>query len=301
MKKYLIVFAILILAACQRYKNNPMALSAIQHWIFNYNSAIKKADVEAILSGYSDDIIYCPPNQPAFSGKENLRRWLLAYFNYYNPSEFLLERDIKVRGDLAYVTCNYNFKAKVKDSNEVIQDAGKLINIFKPGSNEKWICTYSMWNSNNRIIDLHAQIPADFSGTWRLDLSRSTDYPNLISSKILIIQKGNEININRWYELKNQEPITNSITYSIGHEVKTVTKGGITTTTSLWSTDKQSFTIKETVLSWDKNKKYENKRTTIYSITSEGETLNVFSDDLTPQGSFIMTNNKHIELAYIRQ
>jgi ketosteroid isomerase-like protein len=301
MKKYLIIFAILILAACQRNEYNSRAPSAIRQWIFNYNSAFKKADIEALVSGYSDGIIYCPPNQASFSGKENLRRWLLAYFNYYDLSEFLLIRDIKVRGDLAYVTCNYNFNAKVKGSNDVVQDEGKLINIFKRGSFGKWICTYTMWNSNNRILDLHAQIPADFSGTWRLDLSRSTVHPNLISSKILIVQKGNELNINRWYELKNQKPIANSITYSIGQEIRTVTNGGITTTKSFWSPDKQSFTITETLLSGDNNKKQGYKRTSIYSITVKGEVLNVISDDILPQGSFTLTNNNHFELTYVRQ
>jgi ketosteroid isomerase-like protein len=301
MRKYLIVFAILILGACYRNKNNPMDVSEIHRWIDNYEEAIRTADIEAILSGSSNNIVYFPPNQPAFSGKENLRKWLLAYFNYYNPSEVLLAQDIKVRGNIAYVSCNYIVAARVKDSIEEFKDTGKLIILFEPGSNGKWICRYFIWNSNNRSIDLHAQIPADFSGTWKLDLSKSTDFPNLISSKILLVQKGNEITINRSYELKNQKPVTNSFKYSIGHEQKSVTKSGSTTTTSFWSSDKQSFTIIETFLSSTNNIKHEYKRTSIYSITIKGEVLNVISDDILPQGSFTPTNNNHFELTYIRQ
>jgi ketosteroid isomerase-like protein len=301
MTKYFILIALLLLCACQTKNNNPVDVSAIHRWIFNYEEAIRKADIEAILSGESDAVVYYPPNQPSFSGKENLRRWFIAYFNYYSPSEKLLASDIKVRGDFAYVTCRYIISAKVKYSNEEFKDSGKLINLFKRKSYGKWECTYSIWNSNNRSIDLHAQIPADFSGTWELDLSRSTDFPDLLSSKILIVQKGNEININRTYEIKNQEPITNSFKYIIGREIKTNTKTGSTTTTSSWSTDKQSFSITETLLSHNNKTKLEYKRTTTYSLTVKGEILNVNSDDILPQGSMIPTNNKHINLIYNKQ
>lgn len=301
MTKYFILIALLLLGACQTKNNNPVDVSAIHRWIDNYEEAIRTADIEALLSGESDAVVYYPPNQPSFSGKENLRKWFIAYFNYYSPSELLLASDIKVRGDFAYVSCNYIISAKVKHSNEKFKDSGKLINLFKRESYGKWKCTYSIWNSNNRSIDLHAQIPADFSGTWKLDLSRSTDFPDLLSSNILIVQKGNEISINRTYEIKNQEPITNSFKYIIGREIKTTTKTGSTTTTSFWSTDKQSFSITETLLSHNNNTKQEYKRTTIYSLTVKGEILNVNSDDILPQGSLSPTNNKHIDLIYNRQ
>lgn len=301
MKKYLILFAILILGSCYTNRNNPMGVSAIHRWIYNYEEAIKAADFEALLSGYSDDVVFNPPNQPAFSGKENLRKWLLAYFNYSNPSELLLAREIKVRGDLAYLSCNYSISVRIKDNQEEFKDTGKLINLFKRGPNGSWICTLSTWNSNNRIIDFHAQIPADFSGTWKLDLSNSTDFPNLISSKVLIIQKGNEVYINRSYELKDQKPFTNSFKYSIGHEYKSTTKNGSTTVTSFWSADKQSFTITEALLTLDNNKKNEYKRTAIYSIGSKGDILYVDSDDILPRGSFSPTDKNHVELVYIRQ
>jgi ketosteroid isomerase-like protein len=300
MKKFLTVIAILILSACYRNRNNPMEVSAIHRWIHNYEEAIRTADIEAILAGCSNNIVYYPPNQPAFSGKENLRKWLLAYFNYYNPSEVLYAQNIKVRGNIAYVTCNYIITARVKDTNEEFKDNGKLINLFEPGSNGNWVCRYSIWNSNNRSLDLHAQIPADFSGTWKLDLSKNTDFPDLISSKILLVQKGNEITINRSYEFKNHKPITKSFKYSIGNEQKSDNESGSTTIKSFWSPDKQSFTIIETLTSRDNNKKHEYKRTSIYSMTAKDEVLNVITDDILPQGSFTTTNKNHFELTYNR-
>lgn len=301
MKKiYLILIIALLVGACHTsyYTKDMRTILMCNSY---YMDAIRKADIERLLFYYSDDVVYLPPNQPSFSGKENLRRWFIAYFNYYSPSEILLTSDIKVRGDFAYVSCRYIISAKVKYSNEEFKDNGKLINLFERESDGKWKCTCSIWNSNTPAIDLHAQIPADFSGTWNLDLSRSTDFPDLISSIISIVQKGNELNINRTYQIKNQETMTNSFRYIIGREIKTTTKTGSMTTTSFWSTDKQSFSITEALLSNNNSAKQEYKRTTTYSLTVKGEILNVNSDDILPQGSLTQTNMKYIDLIYTKQ
>ena len=68
--------------------------------------AIRTADIEALLSGESDAIVYFPPNQPAFSGKEDTEKWFLDYFNYYDPSELLLAQGYQSRGSFAYVSCH---------------------------------------------------------------------------------------------------------------------------------------------------------------------------------------------------
>jgi len=295
MKKSLIAITILFLVSCQTRNNNPTDISAIHRWIYNYEQAIRTADIEALLSGESDAVVFFPPNQPPFSGKENLRKWFLDYFNYYNPSELLLARDIKVRGDFAYVSCKYIVSVKVKYSGEEFNDTGKLINMFKRDLYGNWECIYSIWNSNNRSLDLHSQIPADFSGAWELDLSRSTPAPNIVSSKLVIAQKGNNINIDRSYEIKGKEPLKSNLNCTIGREIKSNSNSGSLVTASFWSDDKQSFTIMEKLLSVA-GKEY--KRTTVYSLTLKGEVLNIISYDLVPEGSLTPVNERHLEMIY---
>lgn len=302
MKKiYLIIICILLFEACQTKNHNSNEMKAILRWITIYEESIRKADIEHLLSFVSNAVVYLPSNQPSFSGKENLRKWYRDYFNYYTPSENLRCRQLEVKGDCAYLICDYSILAKENHSGKEIKDNGKLINIFKKQSNGEWKITYSIWNSNNRSLDLHAQIPADFSGTWKLDLSKSTDFPDLLSSIISIVQKGNELSINRTYQIKNQEPLSISFKYIIGREIKTTTKTGSMTTTSFWSTDKQSFSITEVLISNSNSAKQEYKRTTTYSLTVKGEILNVNSDDILPQGSMMPTNNKYIDLIYTKQ
>lgn len=295
MKKSLITITILFLVSCQTRNNNPTDVSAIHGWISNYEEAIMTADIEALLSGESESIVYFPPNQPAFSGKENLRKWFLDYFNYYDPKELLLARDIKIKGDIAYVSCNYKVTVKVKYSGEEFNDTGKLINIFKREHYGNWKCIYSIWNSNNRSLDLHSQIPADFSGAWELDLSRSTPAPNIVSSKLVIAQKGNNITIDRSYEIQGKEPLKSNLNCTIGGEIKSKSNSGSLIMASFWSDDKQSFTITEKLLSVT-GKEY--KRTTVYSLIAKGEILKIISFDILPEGLIITDKQREIEMTY---
>jgi len=295
MKNCLLALIILFLVSCQTRNNLPTDLTTIHRWINNYEVAVKTADIEKLLLGVSDAVVYFPPNQPAFSGKENLRKWFLDYFNYYNPTELLLARDIKIKGDLAYVTCNYKVSAEVKYSGEKLNDSGKLINIFKRERFGDWLCIYSIWNSNNLTLDLHSQIPADFSGEWELDLARSTHASDITSSSIIIIQKGNNINIDRKYEFIDRESLKSSLNCTIGSEIKSETDSGSQITESFWSPDKQSFTISEKLLTING---LEYKRETVYSITAKGENLNIISFDLLPDG--LLMQERKIELTYAK-
>jgi ketosteroid isomerase-like protein len=291
----IVVVVLLLLLGCHRqYYTKDM--SAIARWTMDYSQAIRTSDIDKLMSCFTDDVIFLPPNQSQLSGKENLMRWFLIYFNYYNPSETVITQNITVRGNLAYSVCRYSNSVRVKTSGEEIMDNGKLINIFERQQNRQWKCTHSIWNSNNPSIDLHAQIPADFSGTWKLDMSRSTNISSIISSNIFIVQRGNEIKMNRSYELESHETLENSFNCIIGHESKSNMQDGIGIEMSFWSPDKQSFTIVE-----KKNSgKNELKRTTTYSLTAKGETLNVYSDGILGNGSKTSKNKDHIELVYNR-
>lgn len=73
---------------------------------------VKTNNIESLLSLFSSDVQYFPPNHPTISGKDALGRWFVSYFNYYeNISERLSVRNVQVAGDIAYVTCNYSFLA----------------------------------------------------------------------------------------------------------------------------------------------------------------------------------------------
>jgi ketosteroid isomerase-like protein len=294
MKRKIITLFFVIVVSCQPQKKNQDDINEIHQWIANYEEAIKASDVNTLLAGVSDSIVYFPPNQPAFSGKENLNKWFLDYFNYYDPSELLRVRDIKVEGDIAYLSCYYVVHVKVKNSGEEFRDIGKLVNIFKREHLGNWKCIYSIWNSNNHTIDFHSKIPADFSGKWELDLSQSTHIPNLISSSMVITQQGDNITIERSYELQGNDPLKSVLKCTIGREIKNKSKSGPHITTSFWSTDKQSFTIIEKLISAGE----EYKRTTKYSLVRRDKSIKIILFDQIPLGFLDSTGHEQISMTF---
>jgi ketosteroid isomerase-like protein len=290
-----IVIFVFILISCKNQKNTSLDVSAMHRWIENYMRSVQNSDVESLLSGEAESIIYYPPNQSMFSGKENLRKWYKDYFNYYEAKELLRANEIKVVGDLAYVSGEYKIAARIKGSGEEFGENGKFLNIFSRLPFDRWVCTYSMWNLNSHSLDLHAYIPADFSGSWELDLNRSTKDPGIVSSKIKIEQNGNKVLIDRTYEMEGGKTITSNLNCMIGHVVKEGTHAESYITDSFWSEDRKSFTIIEKILF--KSQK-EIRRTTVYSLIAKGENLNVLSYDSVPNDSSSFNKKRQIELNY---
>jgi ketosteroid isomerase-like protein len=301
-----ILLIIVLLGACQRNRQYSYLMAwradvkAIRTWVENYIEAINSADIERILFYESDDICYYPANQPFFSGKENLRKWFISYFNYFSPTESFSFLDFKVYGDFAYVIGKYSLQGNIKQTGEEFRDNGKFTNFFKRQSDGSWICTQSLWNSDNRIFDIHSQILDDFSGTWVLDLTKSITAPGIISSKLVIAQKGNSLKITRTSEIKDKNTEKSSFNYTIGSESQNILKSGIFTTTSTLSSGKQTFTINEMLISEKNGTKQEFKRTTIYSLSAKGEILNIISDDILPKGSVTTPNKRHTEMIYTK-
>lgn len=301
-----ILLIAVLLGACQRNRQYSQLMAwradvkSIRTWVENYTEAINSADIERILSYQSDDICYYPANQPFFSGKENLRKWFISYFNYFSPRESFSFLDFNVYGDFAYVIGKYSLQGKIKQTGKEFKDNGKFTNFFNRQSDGNWICTKSIWNSDNQIFDIHSQILDDFSGTWILDLSKSITPPGIISSKLLISQKGNNLNITRTSEIKDKTPEKSSFNYTIGSETQNILKSGIFSTTSTLSSGFQTFTINETLISEKNGTKQKYKRTTIYSLSAKGEILNIISDDILPKGSVTPPNKGHTEMIYTK-
>ncbi len=143
-----------------------------------------------------------------------------------------------------------------------------------------------------------SQTQADFSGTWKLDVAKSTSIPNIISATLLITQKENDILINRTFEIKDQQPLISTFHYFIGSGIATKSKTGGTVIQSHWNNNKENFSIIETFNTEKNGTKQESKRTSVYSLTDNGKTLNIISHDSLPAGSITSENERHMKFIY---
>lgn len=81
-------------------------------------------------------------------------------------------------------------------------------------------------------INSYSQAPADFTGTWKFDESKSTVLPDMISETLVITQKGNDITINRTFVRKGAKPLISTFNYTIGGRTKSKSKTGTEIVTS---------------------------------------------------------------------
>jgi predicted transcriptional regulator len=145
-----------------------------------------------------------------------------------------------------------------------------------------------------------SQTPADFSGTWKLDVAKSSSIPNILSATLLITQKENDILIKRTFEIKDQQPLVSTFHYFIGSVIVTNSKTGATVVKSHWNNNKENFSIIETFITEKDGTKQESKRTSVYSLTDKGKTLNIISHDSLPAESITPESERHMKFIYTK-
>jgi hypothetical protein len=143
-----------------------------------------------------------------------------------------------------------------------------------------------------------SQIPADFSGTWILNVAKSSPLPRFVSSTIVITQVQNEITLNITFVPKDSISIKRTDKYFIGSAISTRSTDKTRTLTSEWSPDKKTFSTTEIVINSKDGAKKESKRITTYSLTNKGKTLIIKTDDTLPDGSITSENARHSVSVY---
>ena len=122
-----------------------------------WSTAAGMKDLEKTLSFYSEDAIVMPPNAPADTTKEAIRKgWqdLLA-------SSGLVMRwkttkvEVATSGDLACLTGTYELTMN-DPSGKPFNDQGKYVEVWEKQADGKWTCGTDIWNS-----DLPAPTPAE--------------------------------------------------------------------------------------------------------------------------------------------
>jgi ketosteroid isomerase-like protein len=114
-----------------------------------WSTAAGAKDLEKTVSFYSADAIVMPPNAPAATTKEAIRKvWqdLLA-----TPGFVIRWRTTKVEvassGDLACLSGTYELTMN-DPSGKPISDQGKYVEVWEKQADGKWKCGTDIWNSD---------------------------------------------------------------------------------------------------------------------------------------------------------
>jgi ketosteroid isomerase-like protein len=155
-KTLVLTLAFALAAAAVCLAADTKAEQALREADAAWSKAAESKDLDKTLSYYSDDATVLPPNAPAATTKEAIRKvWqdMLA-----TPGFVISWKATKVEvaksGDLGFVTGTY--EVTMNDaSGKPVSEKGKYVEVWKKQADGKWKCGTDTWNS-----DLPASAPA---------------------------------------------------------------------------------------------------------------------------------------------
>jgi uncharacterized protein (TIGR02246 family) len=101
-------------------------------------------DLEKTISFYSDDAIVMPPNAPADSTREAIRKGWKNLLDSINNISWKTSRvEIAKSGDLAVLTGTYDMTMK-----DGTKDRGKYCEVWEKQADGKWKCGTDIFNSD---------------------------------------------------------------------------------------------------------------------------------------------------------
>jgi len=113
-------------------------------------------DLDKTVSYYSDDATVLPPNAPAATTKEAIRK---IWQDMLSPGFVISWKATKVKvaksGDLGFVSGTYELTMN-DASGKPVNDRGKYVEVWQKQADGKWKCGTDTWNS-----DLPASAPAE--------------------------------------------------------------------------------------------------------------------------------------------
>lgn len=144
------VFIFLLLFSCTALAADTTAIEqALRDLDAQWSAAAGAKNLEKTVSFYSADDIVMPPNAPAATSSEAIRKgWqdLLA-----SPGLVISWKTTKVEvaksGDLACLSGTYELTMN-DASSKPVNDHGKYVEVWEKQSDGKWKCGTDIWNSD---------------------------------------------------------------------------------------------------------------------------------------------------------
>jgi len=117
-----------------------------------YVSAWLDANSKLVASIYTDDGVVLYPNQSAITGRTDIQRYFLDFFNEFTIDEFALVSDeVVVNGNWAFDRGKYKWSARSKKANTRMDDTGKYLVILQRGQDGVWRVARDMDNSDRPL------------------------------------------------------------------------------------------------------------------------------------------------------
>jgi len=146
---FLLGLSILLMSACEKQIDTKAEAEKIKNMDKIWDEAVLSADVDKIMSFYTDDAIRMSSNMPLIKGIKAIRDDHQSIHEKYNLIESKnISEEVIICDDWAIVRGTYTETNVPKSGGEPKQDTGKFIITYKRQSDGQLKIHHEIWNSD---------------------------------------------------------------------------------------------------------------------------------------------------------
>lgn len=145
------IVALLVLAALPAAGADTVAVEkTLRELNAKWSDAAASGDLEKVVSYYTEDAVVMPPNAPAATTKEAIRKTWSEMFNIpgFKISWKSTRVEVAASGDMGITSGTYEVTITPADGGKPVQDNGKFLVVWQKQADGTWKSSLDMWNSD---------------------------------------------------------------------------------------------------------------------------------------------------------
>lgn len=145
----MVLFAFLFSVSinAQNIKNNKIISKEIEAVNKKYANSFTSGDAAGMVSCYSKDATFLPPNNEAVSGRDSIKKIFLKFISLGKVKFSSKTLNLIIKRGMVVELGNYILSV-TPNGKKTNTDTGKYLIVWKQTNKSKWKMFYDMYNSN---------------------------------------------------------------------------------------------------------------------------------------------------------
>ena len=125
-------------------------MEQIRGLLLAIDEAVSNGDLQAVGSGYTQDVMHLPPGEPVVVGFAAVHGRDSTYLADFDAELSSSVEEVSVSGDQAFARHSYTESWTSKSGGETTTVNGKGIVLLRRASDGTWKITHWVWNGNEQ-------------------------------------------------------------------------------------------------------------------------------------------------------
>ena len=128
-------------------------IEAINALLASHVKAVNSSDIAANLRGFTEDVVYLPPEAPPVLGKPALAAFVESFYSAFSAEIEMIPEDTVVSGDWAFQWGNLTGEVWPLKGGDGSQMDWKWLYIYQRQPDGSWKVARDIYNSNGPSVE----------------------------------------------------------------------------------------------------------------------------------------------------